>query len=200
MPLPLCGLQYAKIIATVDKETGRVNNYNWSIARDNQDFFANPEDRKKYFVLTVKNLRCDSIPELQAKFEAAKEYLEADFLGNIKDMAKGLKRVQDINQKGLMGYEKEIRVHWRVLASPLAHGKWVDQGLEFLVNSSPQTAQYKLRDHVMLQVENWSQPLWVFIKSCHGDEYIGRRVADPNEVVQFSSKHVFDHRSRTMAH
>lgn len=212
---PKCGLEYAKIIAIVDRKTSKVNNYDWSVARDHDDFFADPEDRKKYLAITVKNLRCDSIAELKAKFEVALEYLTADFLGTIEDVVKGAykrKGIRDINKKGLIDYTQEPLVWRRIRAAPLAHGVWFE-GYPLVVNSNYNQAmleskydghhwivvrkRYKLDDHVMLMVEGQPEPRWFSIESCHGDEYIGRRIGgcNPDEMCQFSSKHVFDHRS-----
>ena len=195
------GIQYAKIIAIVDKNTGELHSYRWSIARENHDYFADPEDRKKYLAVTVKHLQCESISELKAKFEMARDYLKADFLPMLKGTVQGRynpKQLRYINRVGMMKWER-ISLVRKIRASPLAHGEEFEEP-ELLVNSNPKAVQYELDDHVLLAAVDECK-WWVRIESLHDDVMIGRDIepsitsTGPSWVWQFSKEHVFAHRS-----
>ena len=206
------GIQYAKIIAIVDNATGEVKYYDWTITENNHDYFADPEDWWKYFALTVKNLRCDSLSEVKAKFEEASQYLNCDFLG-IKDMVKKgkgfpfespqslSKQIQDINKTGFVDriwpcsrlFFKFIR------ASPLAHGEEEVHGEEdmrVINNSEMMAMDYKPHDRVLVCESHLNQ--WLTIVACHetdDDTVIIGRDSKDDELVQFRSKHVLAYRT-----
>jgi len=66
--------EHAKIIAIVDND-GKIIGYDYTLTRKANDFFADPEDRKKYQAITVKPVACESMSELKEKFRVAEEFL-----------------------------------------------------------------------------------------------------------------------------
>ena len=195
------GLQYAKIIAIVDKNTGELHSYRWSIARENHDYFADPEDRKKYLAVTVKHLQCESISELKAKFEMARDYLKADFLPMLKGTVQGRynpKQLRYINRVGMMKWER-ISLVRKIRASPLAHGEeevYGEEDMRVINNSEMMAMDYKPHDRVLVCESHLNQ--WLTIVACHetdDDTVIIGRDSKDDELVQFRSKHVLAYRT-----
>jgi len=67
--------KHGKIVAIVEVNTGKTVSYDYMTARNLKDYFADPEQLKKYDVILIKNLPSASESELKAKFVDALGYL-----------------------------------------------------------------------------------------------------------------------------
>ena len=158
--------EHAKIIAIVDRD-GMIKGYDYTITREARDFFADPEDKKKYEAITVKPVACESMSELQEKFRVAEEYLcwGASLEGlqahkSMKSIVWGrgsTEWIWHVNDNGMMG-DVHMSPHTLKLhgckPSPHAHGIEVKHEDLKVVNEDLKEAEYKVGDRIQLCLIN----------------------------------------------
>jgi len=167
--------KYAKIIAIVDKE-GAIKDYDWTLTQYADDFFADPEDRKKYKAITLKPVVCESMTELKEKFRVALEYLRLGAALTKPEAKKTMKRLKEgkgsaewrdwINDSGMLdGIPADIpdaylrckyAPHHTFKASPRARGVRADRPNLHVVDENLKEAEYKIGDRIQLRIINRS--------------------------------------------
>ena len=159
--------KYAKIIAIVDKE-GAIKDYDWTLTQYADDFFADPEDRKKYKAITLKPVVCESMTELKEKFRVALEYLRLGEVLTTPEAKKTMKCLKEgrgsaewhnwINDSGMLdGIKLESPEDYgshSFKASPRARGVRVDRPDLHVVNENLKEAEYKIGDRIQLRIIN----------------------------------------------
>jgi len=86
--------EYAKIIAIVNQD-GEVMDYDYTLTQNANDFFADPEDRKKYKAITLRPVACENMSELQEKFRIALTYLRLGAALTTSDAKETMKRLKE---------------------------------------------------------------------------------------------------------
>ena len=213
--------EHAKIIAIVNMD-GEVMGYDYTITLEANDYFADPEDRKKYRAITVKPVMCESMSELDHAFTKAMEYMQfAHFIMSThgKNVMRRIASCK-ISADG-QGFVNDHGVGWGRISyipsveckvSPLARCpniRYLD-GLA-VVNPDIKEANYRLGDQVL--VSDCSKKRLVTIEACHSemwfrddgddhfvqDVYIGRMYIDANHstrLILFNPEHVYSHKGR----
>ncbi len=196
---------FAKIIAIVDQDKV-VKGFDYTLTEDAQDFFADPEDRKKYKAIVLKHVGCESMGELHAQFRTALTYLRVGAALTTKTWN------EDTDGTiGGIGYP----IPHGCKLSPQARGELVfgpDGPQLMVVDTKLRYAEYKIGDRVELCINNqpflkfnsdnnpvkFRQPymFWVIIVAMHTDprnhlSVTGQR--DNGILIEFKPENVIQH-------
>ena len=185
---------HAKIIAIVN-QNGEIQGYDYTLTRHANDFFADPEDRKKYEAITVKPLACESMGELQEKFRVAEEFLRwgavlatAEAQNSMKAIAWGrgstgwMWYVEDNGMIGDPNMTPNPEPHG-CKPSPRARGEEVSHADLQVVNEKLITADYKVGDRIQLCIINRKELKMI------GNKYFAYKLPSRQLWVTIESKH-----------
>jgi len=194
--------KHAKIIAIVNKD-GEIQRYDWTLTLKARDYFADPEDRKKYAAITVRPITCESMAELQEKVRVAMIYLRLGAALATPEAKCTMKRVKEdtgavdwqicINDRGMV-HQLEIEHgpflkpidHCPFQVSPWARGVYVDRPHLRVLNEELKTAEYKMGDRIQLCVcwKRKSENIWVTIEARHTEMWF-KEDKDEDEDYHF---------------
>lgn len=188
--------EHAKIIAIVNQD-GEVMGYDYTLTQYANDFFADPEDRRKYKAITVRSVICESMSELQEKARVALTYLRLGAALTTSDAKKTMKRLKEhlgsadwhnhVNDCGMMLplSISEDPSPLGIKVSPWARKEQVNFAYAHsdylphlrVVSEELKEAEYKLGDRIQLCIvpgqlhkgRKRRKNIWVTVVACHDE-------------------------------